>query len=92
MEGENTNENDIKALLEGCANSLLSAVSRIGRNSRTNAQTSSNSRSETNVSTTSTYVSNNGACSAGTGSSTATVFSLRSRPRETAIDDHCGTT
>ena len=85
MAEENSNENDVKALLQRCADSLLSAVSQIGRSTRTNTQTTNNSRSDPNVST-----SSSGARGSGTGSSStsnsATVSTLR--PRETAIAEH----
>ena len=87
MAEENSNENDVKALLQRCADSLLSAVSQIGRSTRTNTQTTNNSRSDPNVST-----SSSGARGSGTGSSStsnsATVSTLRPRKQQSPnIDD-----
>ena len=83
MAGENSNENDVKALSKRCADSLLSAVSKIGRSTQTNTQTTSNSRSDANVSTNFSGARGAGSSSA---SNSATVSALR--PRETAIVEH----
>ena len=83
MAGENSNENDVKALLQRCADSLLSAVSQIGRSTQTNTQTTSNGRSDANVSTNFSGARGAGSSSA---SNSATVSTLR--PRETAIAEH----
>ena len=77
------NRNDVKALLQRCADSLLSAVFQIRRSTRTNTQTTSNSHSDANVSTNSSGA--RGAGSSSTSNS-ATVSTLR--PWETAIAEH----
>ena len=83
MAAKNSNENNVKALLHWCADSLLSAVSQIGRSTRTNTQTTSNSCSDANVSTNSSGARSAGSSSA---SNSATVSTLH--PRERAIAEH----
>jgi hypothetical protein len=62
----NRNENDMKALLQRCADTLLSAVFRMGRGSRTNTQTTNNNPNIIPYLTSSTHVGGRAASSSGT--------------------------